>query len=424
MNLETKRKVIIHITTLDYSKKGNFVADLEIMRGFSATYDIHNFYFYKSDKEPPILLNTPYAEVHNYEDENKLEEKVKLIAKNNDIIYITTTFAINVGLANRLKKAVWNGMSKYPEMFTNKWIQKALLEKDKSISIKYLKTKVSELNFEDLEKKLSLPFILKPINVASWFWVVKIKTEKSLQKYLDNYKELQTNIWNNWFDLSDEIIAEEFVDWKLYSVIYFVNAQGDINLWKPINMKSGADIWINDFFEAEALLTEDEEKSCKKEKLLEFVKRNVELTWIRSAFVRHEFKISESWVYKTIEISAWIWVSALSIHYLAYWVNIFTLLFEEINYKLISNVAIIRLYACKRWILEKIDEKLISKIKKLDSFYKLVFKEEYGIWKEYGLAKDWFTMVATLQLLNKDNKKLKKDLEFIEENYCELLDIE
>jgi hypothetical protein len=33
-------------------------------------------------------------------------------------------------------------------------------------------------------------------------------------------------------------------------------------------------------------------------------------------------------------------------------------------------------------------------------------------------------MVATLQLLNKDNKKLKKDLEFIEENYCELLDIE
>jgi hypothetical protein len=42
-----------------------------------------------------------------------------------------------------------------------------LLEKDKSISIKYLKTKVSELNFEDLEKKLSLPFILKPINVAS-----------------------------------------------------------------------------------------------------------------------------------------------------------------------------------------------------------------------------------------------------------------
>ncbi|MDR1987775.1 MAG: hypothetical protein LBQ24_03290 [Candidatus Peribacteria bacterium] len=104
--METKRKVIIHITTLDYSKKGNFVADLEIMRGFSATYDIHNFYFYKSDKEPPILLNTPYAEVHNYEDENKLEEKVKLIAKNNDIIYITTTFAINVGLANRLKKAV------------------------------------------------------------------------------------------------------------------------------------------------------------------------------------------------------------------------------------------------------------------------------------------------------------------------------
>jgi hypothetical protein len=32
-------------------------------------------------------------------------------------------------------------------------------------------------------------------------------------------------------------------------------------------------------------------------------------------------------------------------------------------------------------------------------------------------------MVATLQLENKSNKNLKKDIEFIEENYCEILDI-
>ncbi|MDR2640589.1 MAG: hypothetical protein LBC61_04690 [Candidatus Peribacteria bacterium] len=104
--LDIKRKVIIHLTTLDYSRKENFIVDLEIMNNFSSTYGIHNFYFYKSDKEPPILLNTHYAEVHNYTDEDKLEEKVRLIAKNNDIIYITTTFAINTDLVNRLKKAV------------------------------------------------------------------------------------------------------------------------------------------------------------------------------------------------------------------------------------------------------------------------------------------------------------------------------
>jgi thiamine kinase-like enzyme len=104
--MTNKRKVIIHIITLDYSRKQNFIVDLETMNTFSSENSVYNFYFYKDDKEPPILLNNYYAEVHNYIDEDKLEEKLILLSQREDIIYISTPFATNVPLVNRLKKAI------------------------------------------------------------------------------------------------------------------------------------------------------------------------------------------------------------------------------------------------------------------------------------------------------------------------------
>jgi hypothetical protein len=42
----------------------------------------------------------------------------------------------------------------YPEIFIDKGVQKKLLAKDESISIKYLETNIQELNFEKIEKEL------------------------------------------------------------------------------------------------------------------------------------------------------------------------------------------------------------------------------------------------------------------------------
>lgn len=421
--METKRKIIIHVITSDYSKKANFIADLDIMSNFSNENSIHNFYFYEDDKEPPILLNTYYAEVHNYTDEDKLEEKVKLLGQNNEIVYISTPFAVNIDLVDRLRRAVGQVVSKNFDIFVDKSAQKELLAKDKSISVKYLKAKFDELDFGKAEKELGLPFILKPTSVASGLGVAKIKTEEQFKKYLDTFEELGAKIKNEGFSFTDELIAEEFIDGELYALVYFVDKDWKINFWKPVNIKSGMDIWINDFFEAEILVTESQDRSCCNKKLLTyFVERNVELTGIRNTFVKHVFKIAKGWEYKTIEISAWMGLSALPTHFLAYWVNIFSLLFGKVEFNLLSNIALVRLYACKRWILESLNEKLISKIKKLGSFSRFIFKEEYEIWKEYGLAKDGFSMVGTFQLKNESIKKLKKDLEFIEGNYCGILE--
>jgi formate-dependent phosphoribosylglycinamide formyltransferase (GAR transformylase) len=210
--MEIKRKVIIHIITSDYSKKANFIADLDIMSNFSSENSVHNFYFYKDEKEPPILLNTYYAEIHNYTDEDKLEEKVKLLGQNNEIIYISTPFAVNIALVDRLRRAIGQVVPKNFDIFVDKSAQKELLAKDKSISVKYLKAKFDELDFGKTEKELGLPFILKPTSVASGLGVAKIKTKEQFVKYLDAFKELGTKIKGEGFSFTDELIAEEFID--------------------------------------------------------------------------------------------------------------------------------------------------------------------------------------------------------------------
>ncbi|MDR2411221.1 MAG: hypothetical protein LBD88_01060 [Candidatus Peribacteria bacterium] len=63
-------------------------------------------YFYESNKEPPILLNTSFAEVRNYLNEEELEEKIKLINKNNEIICISAPYDNSISLANKLRKLI------------------------------------------------------------------------------------------------------------------------------------------------------------------------------------------------------------------------------------------------------------------------------------------------------------------------------
>jgi hypothetical protein len=101
-----KKKIIIDIISEEYSKKDKFMDDMDDMNDLFKKHNVHSFCFYKSEKEPPILLNTHFAKVHNYADENKLKEKVEIMNKNNDIVYIATPLKENVALVKELKKLV------------------------------------------------------------------------------------------------------------------------------------------------------------------------------------------------------------------------------------------------------------------------------------------------------------------------------
>jgi hypothetical protein len=268
-----------------------------------------------------------------------------------------------------------------------------------------------------------LPFVIKPLNWSSSKWVAKIKTERSFQKYVENYEIFRDKMLENWNDYSNEIIAEEYISWEFYSIDYFVDNDWNVTMSKPVNVKLWTDIWINDFSNLIRVISQDTEKKFEEKKLMEFIERNVRATWIRNTFIHHEFKITKKWVYKTIELNWRIWWRRLFMYYLAYWVNLFSFLFEKPAFDLASNIAVIRLYACKRWIFESVNEKYLEKIKKFSSFRNLTIENGISSWENIGLAKDWFWYVGVLQFKNKDLKEFYEDVEFIEENYCELLEI-
>lgn len=419
------KKVIVHILKEKSIYEDKFIGDLDVMEDFSKKYWIHNLYFYESNKEPPILLNTSFAEVRNYLNEEELEEKIKLINKNNEIICISAPYDNSISLANKLRKLIWHKLSDYPEMFNDKSLQRKLLyENDLDISVNYVKFKIKELTFDEVVKIVGLPFVIKPLNWSSSKWVAKIKTEKNFLKYVENYEIFRNKMLENWLSYSDEIIAEEYISWEFYSIDYFVDKSWNITISKPVSVKLWTDIWINDFSNLIRVVSQDTEKEYDEKKLMEFIERNVKATWIRNTFIHHEFKITKKWVYKTIELNWRIWWRRLFIYYLAYWVNLFSFLFEKPIFNLISNIAVIRLYACKRWIFKSVNEKYLEKIKKFSSFKNLAIEKEISSWESIGLAKDWFWYVGVLQFKNKDLKEFNKDVKFIEENYCELLDIE
>jgi hypothetical protein len=228
----------------------------------------------------------------------------------------------------------------------------------------------------------------------------------------------------NWHSYSNEIIAEEYISWEFYSIDYFVNENWSVVISKPVNVKLWTDIWINDFSNLIRVISQDTDKEYDEKKLVEFIERNIKATWIKNTFIHHEFKITKKWLYKTIELNWRIWWRRLLMYYLAYWVNLFSFLFEKPIFSFVSNTALIRLYACKRWVFKSINEKYSEKIKKFSSFKSLTVEKGISSWENIGLAKDWFWYVGILQFKNKDLKEFNKDIKFIEEIYCELLDIE
>lgn len=423
-NDKLMKQIIIHIVNENYIQSESYIGDSNIMKDFSEEYSINNIFFYKSEKEPPILLNAPNIEVHNYATEEELIEKVKTINENNKIVCITSYFDNLIYLSNKLKKVIGQTLSDYPEMYNDKSIQRELLLKnDAFVSVKFVKTTFDKLNFEEIEEKIWLPFVLKPTSAAASMWVVKIKTKKNFLKYIENYNDFKERIIKSWYKDSWIIIAEEYINWDFFSVDYFVNDDWEIHLSRPINVTLGTDIDVNDFFNLARLATNDVEKKYKYEDLYEFIRRNVKATWIKNTFIHHEFKINKKGIYKTIEINWRIWWRRIPMYYNAYGVNLFELLFKkEIDFKLNTNIVFIRVYSCKKWIFKWFNEKYKEEIEELKSFSKLNIKEEY-INSEIGLTKDWYNYVAVIQLKNDDNKQINKDLEYITENYCDLLNI-
>jgi len=290
--------------------------------------------------------------------------------------------------------------------------------------IKFLSWAVNDLSFTKIREKVGVPFILKPINWVQSSWVVKINSRSEFTNYKDHFNNFNKIFVEKGIEW-DILIAEEFIDWELYSIDYFVSEDWTIRISEPIKEKLWIDIWVDDYFVLSRITTKDTQDTFRYINLEKFVADSVEAMRIKNSFIHHEFKINSKWELKTIEVNWRIGWWRHELMYKAFWINFFKFITDkkQIWPKIRENVIWINIFATKSWKLLWFNESLFDEIQKLDSVYEII-KQESVIWKEVWLTKDWFVRVWTIKLANDDLEVLNRDYNFIIKNYKNLLEIE
>ena len=412
------KKILINIADREYSEKINS----EYLTNYEELYKKHNiltYNFYKwkniGNKKYEKILEWKWIYLFNYTNLGDLINKVIEIQKDNKIIYVNTFTELLIDTVTEVKIALWEKISLNKNIFRNKDIQrKLLIDYNPDITVKFLEKTIEEIDLKEIENFIWYPFILKPANWIQSAWVAKIKNKNDFKEYIKWYREFIKKFNNKWYN-ANTILIEEYIDWEMYSIDYFISQEWETIIAKPVKVVLWTDLWINDFFNYSRIVSEWVEKEFENKNLKKFVLNTIKATWIKNTFIHHEFKINSKWELKTIELNWRIWWFRPWIYTRWYWINLFEyILWIDEKNKLISNDAVINIYSEKRWILEWFNKKIVDKIKLLESTFFSNFIEK-NIWKEVWLTKDWFWRISVIKLNNKNYKKFIKDYNFIKE---------
>ena len=316
-------------------------------------------------------------------------------------------------------------MSDNPDIFRDKFLQRELIqEHNPDLWIKFIKWTPEDIDLKEIEEKVWYPFIIKPIDWVQSSWVAKIKNKCDFDDYISSYNDFHERLKSRWVD-NKELIVEEFINWKLYSIDYYVTTEWDVHMSRPVKVRLWIDVKVNDYSNIARIATEKTEWEFKWKRLKTFVSSTIKATWIRNTFVHHEFKINSKWELKTIELNGRIGWWRIELIDRAYNFNLYELLLspDAKPGKLKESNIAVNIYATKRWTLEWFNKKLFKKIEARESVF-TVMQDESSIWKEVWLTKDWFIKVWVIKLKHKDYSVLSKDFCYIKSKYKELLDIE
>ncbi len=422
-------KAIIHLMTKARMKSDAFKAELDAMEELNEKHKIQNIIFYKWDKIEYIDLISKLEKfwiiTQNYANKADLVEKVADFASEYKIIFVYTGLEFLIKMANNVKKKLGRPISGEPNLFRDKFLQRDLLQKNSNdLWIKFLKWEPANLDIKEIEEKVSYPFIMKPVDWVSSSWVKKIKNRKEFNNYIENYNVFHDRLKARWVD-NKELIVEEYIDWQLYTLDYFVDDEGFIYLSKPAKEVLWIDIGMDDYCVIARMSSLQVEYELKWKRLKTFVKSTVKACNIRNTFVHHEFKLTSKWKLKTIELNwraGW-WRVALMKK--AYDMNLFEMIINPNikAWKLKENNIVVIIYAPKRWILKAFNNKVLANIKRRESVYDIKLTETY-LWKEVWPTRDWFTQIWTIKMSNVDDKQILKDFNYIKSKYKSLLIID
>ena len=418
-----KNNIFIHFASTNYSAKlresylKNFIELVE------KNIEVYIFYTEKELDERYIKkLKNKKINFIFYSSENDAKNKILELKDNSNIIYINTFDENLINLTNNIKKYINQNITENYDVFTNKYLQrKLLLEYNSEITVKYIEKTIEDLNFKEINNYLELPFILKPTSWIQSSWVEKINNVEEFENYKNNYSVLLKNLQDRWYD-NKTILAEEYIDWTMYSIDYFVDQNWNIKKSLPVEIILWKDIWIGDFMNISRNINKEVNNVFNNINLDTFIQDTVKALKIKNTFIHHEFKITSKNKIKTIEVNWRIWGFRLEMIDLAYNWNLFELSEEKSKdiEKIKNNLSVLFVYPDKKWILKDFNKELISEIKNLDSFYRINVIEN-KIWKEIWLTKDWFWRVCEIVLKNVDDNKFKEDYNFIITNYKKIL---
>lgn len=422
------KKAIVHILTKARMESDAFNAEIDAMEDLSEKYWVRNMLFYKWDLIKFECLIKKLAKFHilfkNYSNKEDLKEQVIEYSKKKEIIFVDTPLELLINTVNEVKEALWLPFSDNADIFRDKFLQRELIqEHNPELGVKFVKWTPENLDIKEIEEHVWYPFIIKPVDWVQSSWVAKITCKKDFDHYMETYKDFHDRLKSRWVD-SKELIVEDFISWKLYSIDYFVTDQGDVRISKPVKVRLGIDVKVDDYCNIARIATEKTEWEFKWKRLKTFINGTIKATWVRNTFVHHEFKINRKWELKTIELNGRIGWWRIELYKRAYDFNLLELIVNpDIKTGALkeNNIAV-NIYATKRWILKWFNKKLFKKIEERKSVFDTRCNEN-SIWKEVWLTKDWFIKVWVIKLRHKDYSVVAKDFAYIKSKYKELLEI-
>lgn len=373
-------------------------------------------------------LNNNYNEFWIYFDNFSSINKLVQKTSNFEIIACTTFIEWIIPTLYEFKEKLWEDNDNFRDIFRDKKLQRQLLlNYDKDISINYKKFEsINLINLKEIKKEFSYPFIIKPVSWIQSQLVYKVENDESFlsaKKWFVNADKTHLQHLNkNQNDI--EVLLEEYVDGKMYSIDYYIDGNQNIFLSKIVKVYLWPELHIDDFMNYNRVswpLVEDELKNYDLEW---FIKKNINATKIKNTFIHHEFKLNTKWQLKTIELNWRIWGFRLEMILESYSFNMFRfLIWEKFKKNKNDNFCVFLIYSEKRWILKWFNEELIQEVKNLKSYFNVNLFSE-NIWKEVWLTKDWFPKSMLIKLKNSNNNEFLKDIKILEESYRDFLILE
>ncbi len=381
-------------------------------------------YFFNENKNVRLDISTKTKldkigiEILWYNTKDDILNKLNLLWPN---IYINTFEEWEIQYVSEIKKKLEQKTSDNTLLFINKFIQRDIIWKKSPETItKYNIIKnINKINTIDI----NFPIIIKPVWWVQSSWVSKVDNIKELKLNLKNLKKnVFKKLKEKWLN-EKSILLEEYIDWNMYTIDYFVNQNQNISSTLPVKILLWTDFNIDDFCNIGRILSNESLKEVNSEKLKTFINKTVKSWWIRNTFVHHEFKINSKWKIKTIETNWRIGWYRLEMYELSNNINLLEFPFKKKNQiynKIDNNVWVFAIYPKKESVFLKFNENIINKIKELPSFYR-IRTNNINRWKKIWLTRNGFSKLWSIVLKNNNDQQFEQDINILKNIYFDII---